>query len=106
MWEAAGGCINSDQLLRGVFAQQHADTSRVLRPGIVFEVEFGRVAKLDRAADLAPDESARALEAGFDSRRALLALQMREVNARVTQVVVHMNARERDAAQSRIAQAA
>src|SRR5215472_1020542 len=81
-------------------AQQFADSGGALEPGVEFEIQFGGIAKTERAADLAADESGRALEPGHRSRRLHAALDMREADPPVPEVIGHGNAGEGDATQS------
>src|ERR1700691_4331497 len=86
------------------FAQQRADAGCVLDTRIEFEFELRGATQIQCATDLALDEAARALKAGQRRGRMRFALQMREVDAPVTKIIVHVDAGERDAAQSRILQ--
>src|SRR5215469_16804485 len=80
-------------------AQQFPDSRGALEPGVEFEIQFRSIAKTERAADLAPDESAGALEPGHRSRRLHAALDMRETDPPTTQIIGHGNAGEGDTTQ-------
>ena len=82
-------------------SRSSARYGRVLDARIEFEIQFRRSTKIQGVTNFAVDKSAGTFESRQCGRRTLLALQMREIHAPMTQIIIHMNASERDAAQAR-----
>src|SRR5580704_3919660 len=90
----------------GGLLKQGIDAGGALEAGVELEIKFRRVSKSERFADLAADETAGAFEAGDRGGCAHTAFEMREVDAAVTQVVVHPDCGQCDSAQAWVAQIA
>ena len=76
------------------------------RAGSNSKSSSGVYLKAQRFADFAADEAAGAFEAGDCGGGADAALEVREVDVAMAQVVVHFHCGQRDPAQARVAQVA